>query len=278
MNKIIHIFILAIFLPAILFAAEPAVNVLNTFPDLLGDDLEPQETELLDEDPFIADPDLYLNDPIFEDDFTLARTQDTISDPLEPMNRFFFEVNDILYFWVLKPAKTGYRFVVPYEFRLCVGNFFSNISAPIRFVNNVLQGEFEDAGVVLGRFMINSTLGVFGLGDPASVDFDIEPREADFGQTLGKWGVGEGVYLCLPVLGPSSLRDGAGLLGDVYLHPVTYYAAGDIGISAGYYVVDNVNAGSLGTDVYEEITRIALDPYVAARQAYYEYRKALIEE
>lgn len=278
MNNVVHTLIISLFFPAVISAAEPARNVLNNFPDLLDDELKPQEVELLDDKPFIADPDFYLNDPIFEDDFTLVRARDTISDPLEPMNRFFFEVNDILYFWLFKPAKTGLRAVVPYDFRLCFANFFSNISAPIRFVNNVLQGEFEDAGVVLERFVINSTLGVFGLGDPARVDFAIEAREADFGQTLGKWGIGDGVYLCLPVLGPSSLRDSAGLLGDVYLHPVTYGFSGDIAVSVGYYLVDNVNAGSLSSDVYEEMTRIALDPYVAARQAYYEYRKAVIAQ
>ena len=192
-------------------------------PDLL-------EKEYISED--ISVPDLLEDAPLLDEtageqasaavEDLGSREDSRIYDPLEPMNRMFFEFNDKLYFWVLKPVKNVYSDVLPIDFRLCIGNFFSNLAAPVRFVNNILQGEFDDAGVVVGRFLINTTVGVGGLGDPALFEFDIEPRGADFGQTLAKWGLGEGLYLFWPGLGPSSLRDTFGIAGDVYVHPAGY--------------------------------------------------------
>ncbi len=248
----------------------------NPYPDLLIDtEAGIIEPDLLDEKPFISEPVEYLGDPIFEDDFIFNEPPPEISDPLEALNRAIFIFNDKAYFWVLKPTKNAYSFVLPEDIRRSFGNAFANIAAPIRFINNVLQGEFEDAGVVLSRFMINSTLGVFGLGDPAYRDFNIEPRRADFGQTLGKWGVGEGIYLCLPLLGPSTVRDTAGFVGDIYLHPVPYISE-SFGFDMGYLAVSRINLISITPDVYEELKRISLDPYVAARQAFYDYRRSLV--
>ncbi len=249
----------------------------NPYPDLL---LESEEgiigPDLLDEEPYISEPVEYLGDPIFEDDFTLNKPPPEINDPLESLNRKIFVFNDKIYFWVLKPTKKAYSALLAEDIRRCLGNAFANIAAPIRFINNVLQGEFEDAGIVLGRFLINSTLGVFGLGDSAYRDFNIEPRLADFGQTLGKWGIGEGVYICLPFFGPSNVRDSIGFFGDAYLHPVPY-----LGDSFGYEIiylgVSRVNLMSISPDIYDELKRVALDPYVSARQAYYDYRRSIID-
>lgn len=130
-----------------------------------------------------------LNDDFFNDD--PAAHESRYYDPLEPMNRVFFEFNDKLYFWVLKPVNTVYTAILPLDVRFCIGNFFTNLAAPIRLLNNLLQGKFSDAGIVLSRFLINSTLGVAGLGDPALVDFGLEPKPEDFGQTLGIWGLGK---------------------------------------------------------------------------------------
>lgn len=248
----------------------------NPYPDLL---LESEEgilgPDLLDEDPFISEPVEYLRDPIFEDDFILNEPPPEIYDPLESFNRAIFVFNDKVYYWVLKPTKKAYSSVLAEDIRRCLGNAFANIAAPIRFINNILQGEFEDAGIVLGRFLINSTLGVFGLGDSAYRDFNIEPRLADFGQTLGKWGIGEGFYICLPFLGPSNIRDSVGFFGDAYLHPIPYVSDG-FGADMTYLAVSRVNLMSISPDVYEELNRIALDPYVAARQAYFDYRRSVI--
>jgi phospholipid-binding lipoprotein MlaA len=200
-----------------------------------------------------------------------------IRDPLEPMNRFFFKVNDELYEWVLKPTTKVYSRIFPLELRECFGNFFQNLASPITFVNALLQGDFPLAGNVLGRFVINSTIGVYGFADVASQEFDIQPERADFGQTLGKWGLGEGIFLFWPVFGPSSIRDSVGLVADTYLHPVPYLHD-DWTLDAAYYATGKVNNLSLHPDVYEDMKRYALDPYVATRQAYYEYRKAKIEE
>jgi phospholipid-binding lipoprotein MlaA len=248
----------------------------NPYPDLLDDEDGMSAPDLLDQDPFLDEPEQLLGDPIFEDDFTFTDSPAEIYDPLEPMNRAIFVFNDKVYFWVLKPTKNAYSYALPSDIRRIIGNAFSNLAAPIRLLNNVLQGKFEDAGVVLSRFAINSTLGVFGFGDPAYVDFDLEPRPADFGQTLGKWKVGEGFYLCLPFLGPSNVRDTVGFVGDIYMHPVPYFSQ-NFTFDMTYLVTSRVNLLSISPDVYEELKRISLDPYVAARQGYYDYRRSIIE-
>jgi phospholipid-binding lipoprotein MlaA len=201
----------------------------------------------------------------------------TSYDPLEPMNRVFFEINDKLYFWVVKPVRIGYSAVLPEGVRQCFQNFFENVSSPVSLINNLLQGQFEDAGVVFSRFLINSTLGVYGFGDPASVSFGLTPRPTDFGETLGVYGIGEGVYLYWPFIGPSNIRDTVGMAGDVAMHPVSYMEL--TWEEAGtYYVVTKINAQSLQPAVYEDFKKLSLDPYVAIRQAYFEFRQGKIEK
>lgn len=218
--------------------------------------------------------DMLLSDDFFDDESVF---EDEFYDPLEPMNRFFFEFNDKLYYWVLNPVNNVYSAVLPVDIRYSVGNFFNNIAAPIRFVNSLLQLKLTDAGVVFSRFLINSTLGVYGFGDPAWIEFGLEPRQEDFGQTLGYWGVGEGVYLCLPVLGPSTARDAVGFAADAYTHPMVYFVD-DIWVSGGYYAVSRVNLLSLNPDVYEDLKKYALDPYVSMRQVYLDYRRQKIDD
>lgn len=201
-----------------------------------------------------------------------------INDPLESLNRVFFTFNDKLYFWVLKPVKKGYSAALPHSFRECLRNFFTNIAFPIRMVNTLLQGRVKDSGVVLERFLINSTLGIYGIADVAQAEFHISPRAADFGQTLGVYGVGAGIYLYLPLMGPLNLRDGVGFVGDSLVHPVVYFGNMSLMEETAYYSLDQVNELSLSPDVYENLLEISLDPYVAARQAYYDYRRNKIEE
>jgi phospholipid-binding lipoprotein MlaA len=278
MNNYPVIVFFCLLIPMTSWSAEPVNPGSGMYPDLLGDEGGNSfyGPDLLKDDPYIQDPDTVLNDPIFEDDFSLNPPEFVVKDPLEPMNRVFFEFNDKLYFWVFKPVAKGYSAILPVDIRRCLGNFFTNLAAPIRFVNNLLQGEVEDAGIVLARFVINSTGGVFGLGDSAYRDFDIRPREADFGQTLGKWGITPGIYLCLPGLGPSTIRDTAGFFGDVYLHPY-HYISRDWAEDLMYMGVDMVNTISVSPSVYDELKRVSLDPYVASRQAYYEYRQSIIK-
>lgn len=222
-----------------------------------------------------AIPDL-LDDEFVDDEERAVTPEITIYDPLEPMNRVFFEFNDGLYEWVLKPVTNGYIWLVPRELRGSFGNFFFNLAMPVRLLNSLLQFDFEASGVVLERFLINSTLGVYGLVDVADLEFDIKPQRADFGQTLGKWGAGEGLYLCWPLIGPSSVRGTVGLVADAYTHPIPYFHQNRM-LDVGYYVSNRVNTLSLKPDLYDDLKRFSLDPYVASRQAYYEYRRALIE-
>ncbi len=214
-----------------------------------------------------------LDDDFFDEDSSDA--EPGYSDPLEPMNRVFFEFNDKLYFWFLKPVNKAYTTVLPVDIRFSVGNFFSNLASPISFLNNLLQGKIRDAGTVLSRFCINSTLGVLGFGDPALVDFGLQPKPEDFGQTLGVWGVGEGVYLCWPVIGPSNVRDSFGFTADAYSHPVVYFYD-DPWLTVGSYGVKQVNLLSLNPGVYEDLKKYSLDPYVSMRQVYLDYRRQKI--
>jgi len=218
-------------------------------------------------------PDLLSDELNGDDDHELELT---IRDPLEPMNRFFYKVNDELYEWVLKPTAEVYSDVLPRELREKFGNFFLNLASPITLLNSILQGDLKLTGNVLSRFVINSTMGVYGLVDVAALEFDIKPKQADFGQTLGKWGLSEGIFIYWPLFGPSSTRDTVGLVVDAYTHPVPYLHDNRV-LDLGYYTTNRVNTLSLYPDMYEDMKRYALDPYVASRQAYYEYRKALVE-
>ncbi|GBD97042.1 MAG TPA: VacJ family lipoprotein [Nitrospirae bacterium] len=201
---------------------------------------------------------------------------DGIADPLEPVNRAFFYFNDKLYFWVLKPAAKGYSAAVPEEIRISIRNVFKNLAAPVRMANSLLQLKFKSAGNELLRFGINSTFGMLGLYDVAKDEMGIRMHDEDFGQTLGVWGVGPGIYITWPLLGPSTLRDTIGDAGDYFLDPVNY-----VNPLIDRYAVkggDRINRTSLSLGDYEEIKKDALDPYDAVKDIYNQYRKSRIEK
>lgn len=218
----------------------------------------------------------FLDDEVSANDNLDKSADIVISDPLEPLNRTFFQFNDKLYFWVLKPVTNGYMWVLPLELRECIDNFFLNLATPIRLINSLLQGNLEKSGAVMERFLINSTIGVYGLADVADASFGVQPRRADFGQTLGKWGMGEGIYFCWPVVGPSNVRDSVGLVADSFSQPVWYFFDNRL-VDVSYYSTERVNTLSLHPNVYEDLKKYSLDPYVASREAYYGYRKAIID-
>jgi phospholipid-binding lipoprotein MlaA len=205
-----------------------------------------------------------------------AISRESIPDPIEPVNRAFFHFNDKLYFWVLKPVATGYKAVISEDFRVCFRNFFSNLLAPVRVANCLLQGEFKGAGNEAARFGINTTFGFFGFHDQGKDHFDIDKQDRDFGQTLGKWGLGPAFYINWPILGPSSLRDTAGLVGDYFMDPQTYLVT--LPVSIGIRSYKTVNETSLTIGDYEAIKKAALDPYVAVRDGYYQYRENKIKK
>lgn len=194
-------------------------------------------------------------------------------DPWEGFNRGVHAFNDQLDGWVLKPVANAYDVAAPTPVRHGVANFFGNLGDVWVGVNNLLQGKAVDAASDLGRVLLNSSVGVAGLIDVASL-MGLEKHDEDFGQTLGVWGVGSGPYLVLPLYGPRTLRDGGGLLLDFVVDPVVYAqperAAWGL---AGMRVVDN-RAGLLPAE--KAMDQAALDKYEYLRSAYLQRRRHLV--
>ncbi|MCX5806481.1 MAG: VacJ family lipoprotein [Proteobacteria bacterium] len=204
-----------------------------------------------------------------------------IADPLEPWNRAIYHFNDKVYFWALKPVAEGYKYILPEDIRGLFRSFYHNIKAPIRIINNLLQGKPGYAGIELAKFFINSTVGVGGLRDCATECYNIKGRDADFGQTLGKYGIGHGFYFVWPFIGSSSVRDSVGWGVDWALKPTTYLVGGSELInpeSVGIYAHEAVNTTSFHIGDYETLKGAAIDPYVAIRDAYIQYREKLLKQ
>ncbi|MFC1452420.1 VacJ family lipoprotein [Verrucomicrobiota bacterium] len=198
-------------------------------------------------------------------------------DPLRGYNRIMFTVNDKLYFWAFRPIARVYSKVFPQPLRLSVQRCAKNLGAPSRLVNNTLQGKFKGAGTELARFGVNTTVGILGLFDPADTIFHMKPSaEEDFGQTLGRYGVGEGFPLVLPLLGQSNLRDVVGLVPGYFLHPVSYIESTEWRIGLRCYEKENLVSLHLGE--YESLKEDAMDPYILLRNAYRQSREAGIKE
>jgi len=226
-----------------------------------------------------------LNDPVEQtthDDFDLleeelAQKIVEVGDPLEPLNRIMFNVNDTVYFWLLKPVTQVYTSIAPEPARIGIGNFFQNLMTPVRFVNCHLQGKTGVADMELKRFLVNTTVGVFGVGDPAKDQHGLGPsKKEDLGQTLATYGIGNGFYIVLPLLGPSTLRDSVGMVGDMFLNPVFYVEHTETAVSIS--AVRFTNESSFRIGEYEAFKVDALDPYVAMRDVYIQYRNTKIEE
>jgi len=209
-------------------------------------------------------------------EFETASVQ-RVRDPLRGYNRVMFQVNDRLYFWLLKPVARGYKFVVPEPARACVARFFTNLEFPRNLVNNLLQGEFRDAGVELTRFGVNSTIGLGGLFDPASSYYHLSSREEDFGRTLGRYGVGDAVPITLPLLGPSNLRDTVGKVPDYFLG-VFHYLIEDEWVRGGIWAGEKTNHTSLHLGDYESLKKGSVDPYTVVMDSYQQYRRAKLKE
>jgi phospholipid-binding lipoprotein MlaA len=197
------------------------------------------------------------------------------SDPFVHFNESMLAFNRKADDWVLRPAATGYSHVMPQPARESVGRFFNNVGVIPRFANDVFQGQFKQAGVETARFATNSTLGVGGLFDPADKWFGLKQEPNDFGLTLAKYGVEEGPYLVLPLLGPSTVRDALGKAVDGAMNPVNYAAPS----SAVYYelaakAVETVNARSENLTAFEDVDLYSVDLYGAIQDAYLERRQA----
>lgn len=196
-------------------------------------------------------------------------------DPWEPFNRKVFDFNEGLDRAVIKPVATGYKKVVPGPVRKGVGNFFLNLTEPTTIVNDVLQGKVNQGVADLVRFVFNSSFGLLGVFDIAT-PMGLERHEEDFGQTFSVWGFDRGPYLVLPLLGPSTVTDTAGIIPATYLTDLRTYP----GNTPETYVLLSANvidtrARLLGAS---KVVELQLDPYIFRREAYLQRREQLIHD
>ncbi len=196
-------------------------------------------------------------------------------DPLEPMNRVVYRVNDGLDKVLLKPAATLYRGVLPQFVRTGVTNFFSNLYDILTALNNLLQGKLGHALSDTGRIALNSTIGLAGLFDVAT-EIGLEKHNEDFGQTLGFWGIGDGPYLQLPLFGPSSFRDTVGRVVDTYLDPIRWIWRHDNRTRNSLWGLNLLNTRANLLDSTKILDEAALDPYEFQRDAYLQRRRNLV--
>jgi phospholipid-binding lipoprotein MlaA len=230
------------------------------------------ETERIPSDPGMKDN---SEEDFFEDEFEEDKMQ--VADPLSPWNRAMFHFNDKLYFWALKPLARGYKAVAPECVRTGVKNFFRNITTPIRLVNCMLQAKGKAAAIEFSRFAVNTTIGVLGFGSPADKYPKLAPPDSeDLGQTLGNYGLGNGIYIVWPILGPSTLRDSIGMAGDFFLDPVSYVEPTEA--SMGIRGLDMVNSTSFRIGDYESLKKSAIDPYTAFRDVYLQFRENKVKK
>ncbi|MEM9740095.1 MAG: VacJ family lipoprotein [Pseudomonadota bacterium] len=211
---------------------------------------------------------------------TPATSSGEVYDPLEPLNRRVFAFNEAADKAVIGPTARAYETVTPGFFRVGVSNFLSNLSSPVVFANDILQGEPKRAGDTLFRFLVNSTFGVAGIMDPAEHELGRPGHSEDFGQTLATWGVPEGPFVVLPILGPSNARDGVGSVVDIFLDPLGYDAviANDdtrTTVAVSRNVFGALNA-RVALDEAFTVLREQPEPYVAYKRTYTAQRQAEI--
>jgi phospholipid-binding lipoprotein MlaA len=199
---------------------------------------------------------------------TQNRHTDPENDPWEGFNRKVFAFNNSLD-KVVRPIAVGYDTVMPDPFQRGVGNFFRNLDSPVTFVNQVLQGKFRQSGSSVGRFLINSTIGLLGFFDVAT-KMGIPYYNEDLGQTLAKWGYHDSRYLMLPIFGPSTLRDGVGRYTDSYYHPVERAIHGRT--EWGYWIVRGIDQRARYLSQDAELGQ-AYDPYVLMRDVWIQNRQ-----
>jgi phospholipid-binding lipoprotein MlaA len=210
------------------------------------------------------------SDPVARAEF------DKTNDPLEPMNRKILDFNLFLDRILIKPVAQGYRWAVPEFGRNRMRNFLDNLGEPVIFINDSLQGEFSRANTTAGRFLFNSTFGIGGLWDQAS-RIGMEKQTGDFGQTLYSWGVPDGPYLVLPILGPSNPRDAVGIGVDSYMDPFFWGLTVHFGATnSGLYrwIATGIDERSRNIESFDEIQKNAIDLYAQLRSLWRQHRAA----
>ena len=215
-----------------------------------------------------------------EDDDEAKAAQSAIADPWEPFNQSMFTFNLKLDEYALKPAATGLSKILPVGARQSLGRFFKNLGIVERFANNLLQGKLVGAGQEVGRFAVNTTIGVVGLFDVADPLLGWKESPEDFGQTLAVYGASSGPYLMLPFYGPSTVRDTVGLAVDSAMNPMNYLLSTVqvIAIRGGLTLGNAINYRSLNLELFEDVDRYSVDLYGAVQDGYLQRRERAIKE
>ena len=209
-------------------------------------------------------------------DFNTGNYEDEIFDPLEPVNRAIFSFNNFADKVILEPAAKGYK-KLPSPIQSGIGNFLNNLKLPLVVVNQLLQGQGKNAAESSGRFIVNSTAGLFGLIDVAE-KIGLEQTQEDFGQTLATWGVGDGFYIVLPIFGPSNVRDTAGMILTYTTDPINAYAVreGEAWLLPLRTATNAIDQRSKIIDEVNALRNNSIDYYAAVRSSYYQNRKAAV--
>ena len=209
-------------------------------------------------------------------DFETSNYEDEVYDPLESFNRAIFKFNNVADRVILEPVAKGYR-KLPSPVQSGINNFLSNLRTPLVIANQLLQGQGKNAAESTGRFVVNTTAGVFGIIDVAE-KIGLEETEEDFGQTLATWGVGDGFYIVLPIFGPSNIRDTAGMVMTYVADPINAYAIseGEAWIIPLRTATNAVDQRSKIIDEVNALRDNSVDYYAAVRSSYYQNRKASI--
>ena len=212
-----------------------------------------------------------------KDPFASESDAPDMPDPFEDYNRFMFDFNEGFYDTVMEPVVREYRDVVNEDVRMGISNIFDNAMAPLKLVSSFLQGDLDKTGRVIGRTIINTTLGLGGMFDVADKAFGIEDVNEDLDQVLGSYGVSTGPYVVLPLFGPSNVRNIFGRVGGIFLSP-TYHFAPGVEVGGGLTVTDQINDTSFIVDDIEQLEESTIDKYESVRDFYGQYRDGLVKE
>lgn len=241
--------------------------------------VDPYSDEAIaEDDPF---GDKAGSEAVFEDKDPFAEEEKEIARMPDPFERWYnrpvYAFNDHFYEYLLRPVAQTYKDLMAENFRIMIRNLYNTLTFPIRLVSSLLQFKFDKAGRVISRVLVNCTLGFVCMVDVANEEFEIKPVEEDFGQVLGFYGIPAGPYLVLPLLGPSSLRDGVGRAVDALLNPL-FWVVPDFITGAGVTSEQMVNETSFYIEDIKAFKEGAIDPYESLRDFYNQRREILIDE
>jgi phospholipid-binding lipoprotein MlaA len=241
--------------------------------------VDPYSDEAAEEDdPFADDAG---NESDFEEDDPFADEEKQVANMPDPFERWYnrpvYAFNDHFYEYFMRPVAQTYKDMMAENFRIMIRNLYNVITFPIRLVSSLLQFKLEKSGRVISRVVINCTLGFLCMVDVADGQFGIKPVDEDFGQVLGYYGIPSGPYLVIPLLGPSSFRDGVGRAVDVLLNPL-FWVVPDFITGAGITSGQMVNETSFFIEDIKALKEGAIDPYESLRDFYNQRREILIDE